>query len=209
MNAAAPGPLAPAAPSTGRLWLALAAVLVAAAAGLGALWWLGRPPADGDPAVTFSRDMVAHHTQAVQMAVIVRDRSSDPELRQLALDMILTQQAQIGQMQGWLEAWGLPLAGSRPPMSDHSGHSAAMPANMGMASAADVDSLASLPPAEMEVLFLQLMIRHHQGGVEMARAALQRTAQPEVVRLAQSIVESQSSEISLMQELLATRGAAP
>lgn len=197
------------APLNRWVWPALAAVMFAAAAGLAALWWLGRPPADSDPAVTFARDMIAHHTQAVQMALILRDRTSDADLRQMALDIVLTQQAQIGQMQGWLEAWNLPFAGSRPPMSDHTGHGADMPPNMGMAAAADVDSLRSLPAADMEVKFLQLMIRHHQGGVYMSEFALRQTARPEVVRLAQSIIASQTKEISVMQDLLKARGATP
>lgn len=191
------------------LWPALAVVLVAAAAAFGALWWTARPPAEGDPAVTFARDMIAHHQQAVEMALIVRERTDDAELRQVALDMVLTQQSQIGQMQGWLEVWRLPFSGAQPPMSDHSGHGADMPANMGMASAADVDSLRTLPAAEAEAQFLRLMIVHHQGGVSMAEAALRQTALPEVVRLAESIVASQTTEIGYMQQLLQARGQTP
>ena len=196
-------------PAARWLWPAVAAVMLAAALGLTALWWLGRPPAEDDPAVTFARDMIAHHTQAVQLALIVRDRSQDPDIRQMALDVILTQQAQIGQMQGWLAVWGVPFAGREPPMSTHTGHGSEMLPNMGMASAADVETLRTLPIPEAEIKFLQLMIPHHQGGVTMAEAALEQTTRPEVVQLADSIVVSQAKEIAAMQAMLQARGATP
>lgn len=196
-------------PAARWAWPALGVILLAAFAGLAAVWWTGRPPAEGDPAVTFARDMTAHHRQAVEMALLIRDRSLDPELRQMLLDVILTQQAQIGQMQGWLTVWGLPLSGSQPPMSDHSLHGADMPPNMGMASAADVESLGTLPLAEAEVKFLRLMILHHQGGVYMSRHTLEQTQRPEVVQLAESIILSQNKEIAYMQSLLEARGQTP
>lgn len=75
----------------------------------------------------------------------------------------------------------------------------------GMATSADLDRLASLTGVEAETLFLQLMIAHHQGGVEMAEAALSRTTNPLVTALAKAIVFAQLGEIQYMQELLAAR----
>ncbi|HMN29918.1 MAG TPA: DUF305 domain-containing protein, partial [Caldilineaceae bacterium] len=77
------------------------------------LWPGGRrivAPAEGSAEVGFARDMAMHHAQAVNLAMLLRDRSDDEEMRQLALDILLTQQAQIGMMQGWLAVWGLPYA---------------------------------------------------------------------------------------------------
>ena len=178
-----------------RAWWVIVPLLLLA--GLAAFWLAtSRAPAEGSPEVTFARDMAAHHAQAVEMALIVRDRSADEELRRFALDIILTQQAQIGQMQGWLAVWGRPLAGSRPDMQ--------MP---GMATQQQVNELQALPVAAMETSFLQLMIRHHQAGVAMAQAALGQTRRPEVVRLARAIVQGQQSEIAYMEQLLKQRGA--
>lgn len=191
------------------LWPAVAVVLLAAAGALGYLWWSSRPPAEGEAAVVFARDMIAHHNQAVEMALILRQRTSDAELAQLGLDIILTQQAQVGQMQGWLEVWRLPFSGPQPPMSDHSGHGADMPPNMGMATALEMESLTTLAVPEAEIQFLRLMIRHHQGGVYMATHVLDESKRPEVVRLAQAIVASQQKEIGYMQRLLQERGVAP
>jgi len=166
------------------------------------LYWRHRPPDEDSSAVAFARDMTAHHEQAVEMTLLLRERSTDAELRQLALDIMLSQQAQIGQMQGWLAVWELPLAGPRPPMAEHA-------AMMGMATQQEVNALQTLTIIGAEISFLQLMIRHHQGGVAMAEDTLRQTRRSEVVRLATAIVKSQQSEITYMQRLLTQRGAEP
>ncbi|WP_370524071.1 DUF305 domain-containing protein [Cellulomonas sp. APG4] len=169
-------------------------------------------PVEGSADVGFARDMQTHHAQAVEMAVLVRDRSDDDELRQVALDIELTQQNQIGQMHGWLSVWGLPLAGTAEPMAwmaDH-GHGAGaddgevtrMP---GLATEEQMAALADAEGVEAERLFLELMIPHHRGGVDMARAALDRAEQPEVRRLAQAMVDAQTAEIVVLEALLAAR----
>ena len=180
--------------------LLVLAIGLAAFAGLRA--WQSQSPAEASADVTFARDMMAHHEQAVEMALIVRDRSSDAALKELALDMLLTQQAQIGQMQGWLAAWGLPFSGAQPPMQG-------MGQSMGMASQKQLDELRSLPVAQAEIAFLNLMIRHHQGGVAMAQTALPQARRAEVKRLAESMITSQQNEIDYMQTLLRQRGSAP
>ena len=75
----------------------------------------------------------------------------------------------------------------------------------GMASDADIARLSELSGVEAERLFLQLMIAHHRGGVEMAEAAIARTTNPLVLSLANSITFAQTGEIAYMQELLAAR----
>jgi uncharacterized protein (DUF305 family) len=111
------------------------------------------------------------------------------------------------------DAHGHGGAASPTAASDATGDAAAgTPAPMvpgepmpGMATSADLDRLSSLTGVEAETLFLQLMIAHHQGGVEMAEAALSRTTNPLVTALAKAIVFAQSGEIQYMQELLAAR----
>lgn len=169
-------------------------------------------PVEGSADTGFARDMQAHHAQAVEMAVLVRERSTDDELRQVALDIELTQQNQIGQMHGWLSVWGLPLTGTGTPMAWMSGHEHAsgpddgetvrMP---GLATDEQMVELAAADGVEAERLFLELMIPHHRGGVDMARAALDRADQPEVRRLAQAMVDAQTAEIVVLEALLAAR----
>lgn len=135
----------------------------------------GLPPDDSLAEAGFARDMGVHHSQAVDMAEIVRDRTSDPEVRILAVDIALGQQAQIGQMQGWLAVWDLPAAGTQPVMT-WMGH--IMPVGSLMPGMAIVDELTLLrdaPTDRVDAMFLQLMIRHHRGGVDMAEAVLTRT----------------------------------
>ena len=75
------------------------------------------PPGDDSAEAGFARDMIVHHGQAVQMAEIIRDRTESDAVRLLASDVSLTQQGQVGIMQGWLGVWGLPVTGSQPAMA--------------------------------------------------------------------------------------------
>ncbi len=185
----------------------LAALLLGvASAGL----YLGlshRTPGEGSAEAGFARDMAVHHAQAVEMAEIVQRRTESEEIRLLATDMMLTQQGQIGQMQGWLAAWGLPQTGTEPPMA-WMGHptEGRMP---GMASPEEVRELEVLPPDEADEQFLRLMIPHHRAAIPMAEAVLEETDRPEVEQLASAIAASQEGEIRMMQDLLRSRGASP
>src|SRR5215210_4596137 len=158
------------------LLLAAAAVLFAALA----LWLYltNQEPGEGSAEAGFARDMTVHHAQAVEMAEIVRDRTESEQIRTLATDIALTQQAQIGRMGGWLDVWGLYPTGTEPAMA-WMGHpmEGLMP---GMAIPEEVSSLSHLPPDRADVLFLRLMIAHHEAAIPMAGAILKRTDEPEV-----------------------------
>ena len=189
---------------TGPLFLSLSAAAVL----LGALsLWLylsGQPPEDGSAEAGFARDMSVHHAQAVEMAEIVRDKTESGEIRILAADIALTQQGQIGRMQGWLSAWGLPPTGTEPAMV-WMGHptEGRMP---GMASPEEIERLQNAPPEEADKLFLQLMIPHHRAALGMTDAVLKDTDRPEVGELAGAISASQKAEISAMEDMLRARG---
>ena len=164
-------------------------------------------PAADSPEVGFARDMMMHHAQAVDMATLLRDRTEDMEMRQIALDIMLTQQAQIGQMQGWLTVWQYPIASTDPAMMWMD--MADIDSMPGMATPEQLNQLRNLQGIEADGLFLQLMIAHHRGGVLMGEAALERVASLEVRALAQSIVNAQTSEIVAMQDLLVRKGFPP
>ncbi|MFG1697133.1 DUF305 domain-containing protein [Nonomuraea sp. NPDC049309] len=177
------------------------------------------PPADGSAEAGFARDMQAHHAQAVQMALIVRDRTEDQEVRTLAYDIATTQQHQIGQMYAWLQMWGLSQASLRAQMAwmgaDHTGMAGMTETGQGtgsmpgMATPAQIEELEQASGKDAEILFLRLMIKHHQGGAEMASAALRLSDQPQVSQLAEAIVTSQRAETDLMRRMLTARGADP
>ncbi|MFN4252718.1 DUF305 domain-containing protein [Deinococcus sp.] len=183
-----------------RLSLPLLVVLAAVLGGLLLLPRLGGP-AEGSTEVRFVREMIQHHAQAVDMATRVREASRDPEVRVLALDIMLSQQEQIGQMRGWLTLWKRPWGGE--------GMSAEHARAMGMATQAQVENLSTLNGRAADVSFLQLMTRHHQGALAMVTPALKSGVRPEVQALARQIQGTQSAEVTLMTRLLRDRGAQP
>jgi uncharacterized protein (DUF305 family) len=160
-------------------------------------------PGNDSAEAGFARDMIVHHGQAVQMAEIVRDRTQSDAMRLLVSDISLTQQAQVGIMQGWLGVWGLPITGSEPAMA-WMGHptDGLMP---GMATPDEISRLSKLPSDRADVLFLRLMIAHHEAAIPMARAVLKRTDEPEVSHLASSIISSQTAEIENMKAMVDER----
>jgi uncharacterized protein (DUF305 family) len=183
-----------------RPLLLLAVVSVLAAGVALALLFASQPPVNDSAEAGFARDMIVHHAQAVQMAEIIRDKTKSDSMRLLVSDISLTQQAQIGIMQGWLQAWGLPITGSEPAMA-WMGHptEGLMP---GIATPDEIDRLYTLPPDRADVLFLRLMISHHEAAIPMAQAILKRTDEPEVSQLATAIIESQRAEIENMKAMV-------
>jgi uncharacterized protein (DUF305 family) len=179
------------------------------------------PPTTVSVEAGFARDMQAHHQQAVEMSMTVRELTDAPDVDQLAYDIATAQSQQAGQMYGWLSSWGLPQAPAEPAMtwmtretldqgSGH-GHAAGSTAHEpggpmpGMASMEQLNELRAASGVEAERRYLRLMIDHHLGGVEMAEAVLERTEEPVVTALARSIVKSQTAEIAYLEELLAAR----
>src|SRR5690606_23072797 len=120
-----------------------------------------------------------------------------------------TQAAQIGMMTAWLDEWGVPKvdpAGRMRWMSGHGGHggAGAMP---GMATPEQRAELEKASGRDAEGPYPRLMVAHHRGGVEMAKAVMALSDHDRVRRLAGTMVEGQQSEIDLMNAMLRERGA--
>ncbi|WP_027482427.1 DUF305 domain-containing protein [Deinococcus pimensis] len=179
-------------------WL-LALIVLAVVAG-GALLLAPRASSVSadSPGARFAYEMTQHHLQAIDMAVRLHDRTRDERLKSLTLDIILSQQDQVGQMRGWLSTWGLPWSG-QGMTEEHA-------RTMGMASAADVRALSTLPVADAERSFLTLMIRHHQGALVMTKDFLGERLPAPAGELARQIQAAQGAEITLMRGMLAARG---
>jgi uncharacterized protein (DUF305 family) len=193
-------------------------VLTALVGAIAALLIAGRSnaPRDDSADAGFARDMATHHAQAVEMSLVIRDKSSDEELRTLAYDITVTQSTQRGVFMGWLQQWGLPQASTAPRMTWMPGHAhvergaeGQMPPMHGMASDDELRRLRVAQGTDAEILFLQLMIRHHEGGMLMARAVSGLSRRAEVVAMAKSIDDGQRAEIVEMTEVLSKRGAWP
>jgi uncharacterized protein (DUF305 family) len=202
----------------------LAVGLVLLGGGLAVALGIGRtdtPAADSVDA-GFSRDMARHHLQGVEMANLAigdaddRGRSDDRAVRGLAFDIAETQNNQVGRMHGWLSLWGLPPTAGEPMSwmgggsGGHAGHAMGgddlMP---GMATEGELAHLRSLSGTAFDVEFLRLMMRHHQGGLEMAEYARDHGEVAAVRSLARTIAESQTAETELMAGMLAERGGTP
>ncbi|WP_433264551.1 DUF305 domain-containing protein [Actinosynnema sp. CS-041913] len=198
----------------------LAVLLLGAAVGL----LIKLPGSDSSSApgrdsvdVGFAQDMAVHHLQGITMANTARDKTADPAIRQLAFDIESTQLEQVGRMKGWLSLWGLPeqsadgthmkwMTSSSHHSSSNEGRTGLMP---GMATSEELAKLRSLTGTEFDVYFLQLMLRHHQGGAPMAEYAARQAGIPVVRTLADNMLKSQASEGEYMKQLITERGAAP
>ncbi|MEU8897133.1 DUF305 domain-containing protein [Nocardia sp. NPDC048505] len=194
-----------------------------------ALGTMARIPLDGasepDPGtvdIGFTQDMSAHHAQAVEMAGVALLRSGDTDVRRLAYDIMTTQQAQVGRMQGWLQLWGKPaqsvdgfMAWMTEPTSGHHGgataaqHTGPMSTMPGMATAEELAALRQAPAAELDTMFLRLMLRHHQGGLSMIQFAAQHAETTAVRTLAETMGGTQQNEAQLITRMLTTRGGTP
>ncbi|QKV78501.1 DUF305 domain-containing protein [Amycolatopsis sp. Hca4] len=181
-------------------------------------------PAAGSVEVGFAQDMSTHHLQAVTMAGWARDHSTDPEVRQLAFDIERTQLEQVGRMKGWLMLWdqpeqpiGAPMQWMTEPMQGHDGmqmppsslNPAGGPLMPGMATDAELAKMRSLSGKQLDVYFLQLMLRHHQGGTSMAQYAGTHSNLGALKALVNSIMTSQGAEMDQMKVMLSARGAQP
>ena len=209
---------------------AVVLLLVGATAGLALSGTFGRSaPTTPDTASVdagFARDMIVHHDQGVLMAHYAENNTTDSEISVMAYDLGYTQTDQIGQMQGWLSLWDLAEftdgthmtwmgsdADSHGGMDMGSSGSAAavtqgalMP---GMATNDEIANLRSLRGTDSDIYFLQLMVRHHQGGQPMMRYAAEHATNPVVRNFAGKMADSQDSEVSVMTQMLAARGAQP
>ena len=190
-----------------RTWLlVIAALLVGTVLGVGIGLVAPRLRTPGDDSVEagFLRDMAVHHAQAVEMSMIVHEKSDDPEIVYLASDIALTQHGQIGYMQAWLREWHLSPTSTQQPMAwmpDSAGSvvNGLMP---GMASPDEIAALRKATGKELDIQYLTLMRQHHLGGIHMAQEAVKLSKNKDVTWLAGTMVASQQGEIVVIDNLL-------
>lgn len=169
--------------------------------------------------------MMPHHESAVAMAQVALVRGEHQEIRDLAQEIIKSQQHEIDQMTAWRNAWfpGAPrlsmdqmMAAMDKLMATSAGMMGTPEANMSMGAmesmmnAASETQMLCAASGSFDETFMEMMIPHHQSAVAMAQVALQRAAHPELITLAKTIVASQDQEISQMTNWLASwYGATP
>lgn len=150
--------------------------------------------------ITFAQSMIPHHQQAVEMAEMAESRASNPTVKALAATIRQAQAPEIEQLTGWLTTWGAPMP-SAPPGGAHGmpGMNTQMP---GMMTEKDMAAMKAATGAAFDKMFLQMMIQHHQGAVEMAKTEQQQGKDAAAKALAAKIVADQTAEITKMQALL-------
>ncbi len=157
--------------------------------------------------VTFATDMIPHHAQAIEMVTLTDTRTLDPQVKQLANSIREAQSPEVETMVDWLTAWGEEV----PETSiDHTnaGHDMSEMPSMessdmpGMMSADDMQALADASDAEFQDMWLEMMMEHHQGAIEMAKTEKADGEYPAAVSLAESIASSQQAEIEHIKTLL-------
>lgn len=139
----------------------------------------------------FVQMMIPHHQQAIEMSRLAYDAGASPEVLDLAKRIEAAQGPEIDQMAAMLERWDVGM------MMDHSGHMMA-----GMVDDATMNELKTAKGADFDRLYLESMIAHHQGAIDMTEDPLANGSDPQLHELLLAIVEAQTAEIAEMEALL-------
>ena len=164
-----------------------------------------------DADVVFAQMMIPHHAQAVEMSDIILSKPDVPaDVAALAATIKAAQVPEIETMTGWLDAWNQPTE----PADGHSGHGKdghgtdghGMDGHgmSGMVDEEGLDQLKAAPGVEASRLFLEQMIGHHEGAVDMAKQELSAGKHAGAIQLARDIITAQEAEIAEMKQLLTT-----
>jgi uncharacterized protein (DUF305 family) len=150
--------------------------------------------------VTFATDMIQHHQGALEMVAMTRGRQLDPDLSALADGIEAAQTPEIETMSGWLQKWGedVPDASMSEDMEGMD-----MGSDIpGMMSDEEMTALGALPDTDFGDAWLQAMIEHHQGAVQMAKIEESDGENADAVALAKKIRKDQTAEIATMQQMM-------
>jgi uncharacterized protein (DUF305 family) len=143
--------------------------------------------------IAFAQMMIPHHQQAVDMAKLAADKATDQKVKDLASRVEGAQDPEIQQMTSMLESWGASAESSMPGM-DHSGMS-----GDGMMTEEEMGQLGQATGADFDRMWVQMMIKHHQGAVAMAKTEVEKGGDADAKALAQQIITAQEAEITQMQ----------
>lgn len=160
-------------------------------------------PSGSEADIAFAQLMIPHHEQAVQMADMALNQATTAEVRQLAQQIKDAQDPEIQQMRGWLQAWGAPEQMAGVEGMDHGGMDMGGQSADGMMSDDDMTALMDAEAADFDRMWLEMMIGHHKGAIQMAETVRQQSQNADVTALADAIVSGQEAEIATMEQLLA------
>ena len=173
--------------------------------------------AHNDADVMFAQMMIPHHSQAIEMSDMLLAKEGIPEeVTALAEQIKAAQGPEITQLESWLEQWGEPTEMPETGNNDMPGMDEGMDEGMdgmegmegmqmeGMMSEEDMQALSDAQGTDAARLFLEQMIAHHEGAVDMAQTEIEDGQFPDAVEMARTIVDTQQQEIDTMRQLLTT-----
>ena len=147
--------------------------------------------------IMFAQMMIPHHEQAIVMSDLILAKDGvDPAVVELAEEITAAQGPEIEQMESWLDEWGAPSMMDADEMEGMGGMG-------GMLTDEELDELEAADGTTGTTLFLEGMIEHHEGAIDMAEQHQEDGESEEALALSASIIETQAAEIERMQELLA------
>jgi uncharacterized protein (DUF305 family) len=144
--------------------------------------------------------MIGHHAQALEMTALLPARTAHEEMKLLAKRIDVSQTDEIRMMQRWLEARRLEVP------SVHAHHAPGAPLMPGMLTPEEMAKLADASGAAFDRLFLELMIKHHEGALEMVRTLVAQSGaaqDADIFAFASDVEADQSIEIARMRAMLA------
>ena len=161
-----------------------------------------------DTDVAFAQQMIVHHRGALAMAQLAEGRTENEKVLDLAARIEAAQEPEIQRMTGWLEEWGeeVPTESDGMEGMEHGSMDMGDMEMEGMMSEEDMAALESASGGDFGRMFLEMMIEHHRGAVEMAEIEIADGEYPDAVTLAEEIAESQTAEIEEMESLLPELG---
>lgn len=153
--------------------------------------------------VRFMQGMIHHHAQALLMTSLVPERAASESVKLIARRMEVSQEAEIEQMQAWLEGHGEEVPLTHIPHGH--AHGPGQPIVPGMLTEEEVERLRAAGGAQFDRLFLEYMIRHHEGALTMVEQLYEGGGgqEPAADAFARHVVADQEIEIGRMRQLLA------
>lgn len=164
-------------------------------------------PEAGEFDLAFIDLMIVHHQGAISMATIALERAEHQEIKDLAQQIIVSQSAEIAQMQAWRDEWypGAQQLTETQAMGIFDQAAASNPGMAGVPGSAemmmgvhDMTALCDAAPGEFDLAFIDGMVPHHAGAILMAQAALQYSTHQDIKDLATQIISAQQAEIDGM-----------
>jgi uncharacterized protein (DUF305 family) len=155
-------------------------------------------PAD----IRFMQGMIGHHAQALDMVALLKTRTTSEDMRMMGLRIEVSQKDEIALMQTWLRDHGAEVPG------EHAHHLPGAPLMPGMLTAAEMTRLGAVKGPEFDRLFLEFMIKHHDGALVMVKELMAAGGanEPNVFAFAADVEADQSAEIARMRAMRAAMG---